>query len=84
MMRIGVIGHRGYEGLPEILALLASEAPRLGLELRYEAGLLPVRARRRVARRRRPASTRCSRSAATARCCAPRASSTAPTCRSWA
>jgi NAD+ kinase len=39
-MRIGVIGHRGYEGLTEILALLASEAPRLGLDLSYEAGLL--------------------------------------------
>lgn len=39
-MRVGVIGHRGYEGLPEILALLASEAPRLGLELLYEPGLL--------------------------------------------
>jgi hypothetical protein len=32
-MRIGVIGHQGYEGLTEILALLATEAPRLGLEL---------------------------------------------------
>jgi NAD+ kinase len=38
-MRIGVIGHQGYDGLPEILALLASEAPRLGLELWYESGL---------------------------------------------
>ncbi|MFI5246205.1 MAG: NAD(+)/NADH kinase [Gemmatimonadales bacterium] len=39
-MRVGVIGHQGYEGLPEILALLSSEAPRLGLELLYEPGLL--------------------------------------------
>jgi NAD+ kinase len=38
-MRVGVIGHQGYEGLPEILALLAREAPRLGLELSYEPGL---------------------------------------------
>jgi NAD+ kinase len=38
-MRIGVIGHQGYDGLTEILALLASEAPRLGLELSYEPGL---------------------------------------------
>lgn len=38
-MRVGVIGHRGYEGLAEILDLLASEAPRLGLELLYESGL---------------------------------------------
>ena len=41
-MRIGVIGHRGYDGLAEILALLASEAPRLGLELLYEPSLLQV------------------------------------------
>ncbi len=40
-MRLGVIGHQGYEGLTEILALLASEAPRLGLELSYEPSLLP-------------------------------------------
>lgn len=39
-MRIGVIGHQGYDGLTEILALLASEAPRLGLELTYEPTLL--------------------------------------------
>ena len=39
-MRIGVIGHQAYAGLPEILALLASEAPRLGLELSYEPSLL--------------------------------------------
>jgi NAD+ kinase len=38
-MRIGVIGHQGYEGLPEILALLATEAPRLGLELSFEPSL---------------------------------------------
>ena len=38
-MRIGVIGHQGYQGLPEILAMLASEAPRLGLELSYEPNL---------------------------------------------
>ena len=30
MMRIGVIGHQGYQGLPEIFALLATEALRLG------------------------------------------------------
>ncbi len=39
-MRLGVVGHLGYQGLPEILALLASEASRLDLELRYEPGLL--------------------------------------------
>ena len=41
-MRIGVIGHQSYAGLPEILALLASEAPRLGLELSYEPSLLEL------------------------------------------
>jgi NAD+ kinase len=40
-MRLGVIGHQGYDRLPEILALLESEAPRLGLELSFEPGLLP-------------------------------------------
>jgi NAD+ kinase len=39
MMRIGVIGHQGYQGLPEILEMLASEAPRLDLELSYEPNL---------------------------------------------
>lgn len=38
-MRLGVIGHQGYDGLPEILTLLASEAPRLGLELSFEPNL---------------------------------------------
>ena len=39
-MRLGVIGHQGYDGLPEILSLLASEAPRLGLTLSFEPSLL--------------------------------------------
>jgi NAD+ kinase len=38
-MRVGVIGHQRYEGLAPILALLADEAPRLGLELSYEPAL---------------------------------------------
>lgn len=38
-MRLGVIGHQGYDGLPEILTLLASEAPRLGLVLSFEPNL---------------------------------------------
>ena len=41
-MRIGVIGHQGYDGLSEILALLAVEAPRLELELSLEPTLLQV------------------------------------------
>ena len=32
-MRIGVIGHPGYEGLSEILATLVREGPALGLDL---------------------------------------------------
>jgi NAD+ kinase len=39
-MRLGVIGHQGYDGLPEILSLLASEAPKLGLTLSFEPSLL--------------------------------------------
>jgi NAD+ kinase len=39
-MRIGVIGHQGYAGLSEILALLANEAPRLDLQLAFEPSLL--------------------------------------------
>jgi NAD+ kinase len=39
MMRIGVVGHQGYEGLAEIIALLETEAPKLGLELSYEPTL---------------------------------------------
>jgi NAD+ kinase len=39
-MRFGVIGHQGYDGLQEILALLTSEAPRLGLTLSFEPSLL--------------------------------------------
>jgi NAD+ kinase len=35
-MRIGVIGHPGYEGLSEILATLVREGPALGLEVFFE------------------------------------------------
>jgi NAD+ kinase len=38
-MRIGVVGHQGYEGLAEIIAMLEAEAPKLGLELSYEPTL---------------------------------------------
>lgn len=37
--RLGVVGHLGYEGLTEVLALLQREAPRHGFTLRYEAAL---------------------------------------------
>ena len=39
MIRLGVIGHQGYDGLPEILDALARVAPSLGLEPRYETEL---------------------------------------------
>lgn len=35
-MRVGVIGHSGYDELPEILKGLLGLAPRLGLELEFE------------------------------------------------
>lgn len=35
-MRLGVIGHTGYDGLPEILDGLFRLAPSLGLELEFE------------------------------------------------
>ncbi|MFL5576132.1 MAG: NAD(+)/NADH kinase [Gemmatimonadaceae bacterium] len=38
-MRVGVVGHRGYEGLPEALRMLDALAPELGLELAYEREL---------------------------------------------
>lgn len=39
-MRLGVIGHEGYDGLSGILEFLAREAPAHGYSLVYEAGLL--------------------------------------------
>ncbi len=38
--RLGVVGHEGYDGLPEVLALLQREAPAHGYTLRYEESLL--------------------------------------------
>ena len=38
-MRIGVVGHRGYSGLPSVLRSLESLAPSLGLTLAYESEL---------------------------------------------
>jgi NAD+ kinase len=35
-MRVGVVGHRGYVGLPAILGTLLDMAPTLGLELSFE------------------------------------------------
>jgi NAD+ kinase len=41
-MRIGVIGHQGYDGLTEIIQMLERVAPELGLRLLYEPGLVDV------------------------------------------
>lgn len=38
-MRIGVIGHKGYEELPEMLRMLHRAAPTLNVDLRFEAPL---------------------------------------------
>jgi NAD+ kinase len=36
VIRLGVVGHRGYEGLPGVLATLRALAPSLGLALSFE------------------------------------------------
>ena len=41
-MRLGVIGHQGYDELPEILRTLFSLAPTLGIEAFLEQGLHDV------------------------------------------
>jgi NAD+ kinase len=50
-MRIGVIGHRGYEGLPEIVQMLERVAPELGLHLVYEAELADLADARKTGQR---------------------------------
>lgn len=42
MMRVGVVGHLGYDGLDELVAHLVSQAPSLGMVLSFERGLLPL------------------------------------------
>jgi NAD+ kinase len=42
VIRLGVVGHRGYEGLPDVLATLRRLAPSLGLELSFEDTLCDV------------------------------------------
>ena len=39
MIRLGVVGHQGYEGLPNVLRGLADLTPRLGIRLFLEEGL---------------------------------------------
>jgi NAD+ kinase len=41
-MRVGVVGHRGYEDLPEILGRLLDIAPELGLTLAFERELWEI------------------------------------------
>lgn len=42
MKRIGVIGHRGYDGIPAILTTLLEIAPSLDLSLAFEAELFDL------------------------------------------
>lgn len=39
MIRLGVVGHLGYDGLPDVLATLRRLAPALGLSLSFEESL---------------------------------------------
>jgi NAD+ kinase len=41
-MRVGVVGHRGYDGLAEVIQTLERLAPELDLEVAYERGLIDV------------------------------------------
>jgi NAD+ kinase len=40
--RLGVVGNRRYEGLPEILRRIARRAPQLGLTVAFERGLAEI------------------------------------------
>ena len=42
MTRLGVVGNRRYEGLPEILRRIARRAPKLGLTVAFERGLAEI------------------------------------------
>ncbi|HKH92714.1 MAG TPA: NAD(+)/NADH kinase [Gemmatimonadaceae bacterium] len=42
MIHVGVVGHQGYGGLPEVLATLRRLAPTLDVRLSYEQELLAV------------------------------------------
>jgi len=42
VIRLGVVGHLGYGGLPEVLATLRRLAPSLGLKLSFEESLRDV------------------------------------------
>jgi NAD+ kinase len=42
VIRLGVVGHRGYDELPAVLRTLQELAPALGLELHYEQELFEI------------------------------------------
>jgi NAD+ kinase len=48
VIRLGVVGHRGYTGLPSVLRTLSELAPALGLELSYEDELYEVAGGKRL------------------------------------
>ncbi len=48
MIRLGVVGHRGYTGLPAVLQTLHELSPALGLELAYEDELHEVAGGKRI------------------------------------
>ena len=45
MIRLGIVGHLGYEGLPSVLHTISELGPGLGLELHYEPELHEVAGR---------------------------------------
>jgi NAD+ kinase len=48
VIRLGVVGHRGYTGLPTVLQTLRDLSPALGLELSYEDELHEVAGGKRI------------------------------------
>ncbi len=48
MIRLGVVGHRGYTGLPAVLQTLRELSPALGLELAYEDELHEIAGGKRI------------------------------------
>ncbi|HET7459288.1 MAG TPA: NAD(+)/NADH kinase, partial [Gemmatimonadaceae bacterium] len=42
MTRLGVVGHRGYDGLEQVVETLEALAPELGFDLSYESDLLDL------------------------------------------
>lgn len=41
-MRLGVFGHRQYDGIADIVAMLLREAPRLGIDVSVEGAMLDI------------------------------------------